>query len=337
MIPIMYNGQEVGSVGLYMPLELFETNQLMFVEKQTTFIFMACLASMVITVGISMLLAYSLAKPIKKLSFATRQLTKGDYSVRVQSNDRDEVGKLSSDISRLAETLEENERLRQLWVSDIAHELRTPLTSLKGQIEALQDGIRQPDKKTYDNLHKGVMRLERLVEDLYDLSRSDLGTFTLITKPVDLYKLIDAEVEARQHEAAQANLSLTINGGTDPVKILGDPQRLQQLIGNLLTNSLRYTDGEGKISVTVQKKGEAAILEIEDTAPGVPDDALPQLFNRLYRVEQSRNRVLGGSGLGLAICQQIVHAHDGTIKAQHGGSGGLRITVSFPLYQETVA
>lgn len=331
MSPLMYNGDRVGSIGLYLPQKLQESNQVTFAEKQTTFMLMALLASGVIAIGTSMFLAYNLARPIRKLSSAARKLNEGDYGVRVKAGYRDELARLSEDFNTLAATLEENELQRKRWVSDIAHELRTPLTSLKGQIEALQDGIRTPDQRTYDILHQGVTRLERLVEDLYDLNRSDLGTFPLVKKKVEFNKLVEITVVAHQGEAEQAGIRLQMTDSSKLLSVYGDTQRLQQLIDNLLTNSIRYTDKGGEINVLLKAQEANAILEVEDSTPGVPDEALPRLFDRLYRVEESRNRALGGSGLGLAICREIVLAHGGSITARHSKSDGLHIIVSIPL------
>jgi len=333
LIPLMHNDVQVGSIGLYMPRKIVETNQLMFVEKQNTFILIACFISIFITICMSTIVSYRLTKPVRRLSSAARKLTEGDLTVRVPAGDSNEMDRLSSDFNTLAETLQENDKQRKQWVSEIAHELRTPLTSLKGQIEAIQDGIRVPDERTFDILHKGVNRLERLVNDLYDLSRSDLGTFTLQENIVDLGRLVDSEIGIHQQEADTAGLTLTRSDYSEDVLVYADTQRLLQLLGNLITNSIQYTDKGGAITVSVCKEKDKAVLTFEDSAPGVPNEALPQLFNRLYRVEQSRNRALGGSGLGLAICREIVRAHNGTITANHAEAGGLKITVTLPLFE----
>lgn len=326
---LLFNGEQVGSIGLYLPEKLSEANQVTFIEQQTTFMVTVLLISVAIAVAVSIFLAFSLTRPIKRLSVAAQKLTEGDYSTRITAWDNDELGRLSHDFNTLAATLEENEQQRKRWVSDIAHELRTPLTSLKGQIEALQDGIRKPDQRTYDSLHKGVSRLERLVEDLYDLNRSDLGTFTMMKTDIDFSKLVQTEATAFQQEAKQAGLELKLNINRE-ITIYGDSQRLQQLLSNLLTNSIRYTDSGGEVKVSLGKEGSNAVLEITDSTPGVPDNALRRLFDRLYRVDESRNRALGGSGLGLAICREIVLAHNGTITARHSTAGGVSIIVTLP-------
>lgn len=331
LIPIMFHDIEVGRLGLFPPHKLSETHQLLFVEKQKLIILMVGIAAVFITVGISLPLAYHLTKPIRRLSLAAKKLNTGDYSTRVSVKAEDELGRLSQDFNALAQTLEENEKTRKQWVSDIAHELRTPLTSLRGEIEALQDGIRKPGKQTYSNLHHGIVRLGRLVEDLYDLAESDLGSISIIPEDLDFVELTSLEIASHQQEAEQAGLVLEFVRKPNVLLVNGDKQRLQQLIGNLLTNSLKYTHSGGKIQVFLKASQSQAILEIQDTSPGVPDESLSRLFNRLYRVDQSRNRSLGGSGLGLSICTQIINAHGGTITAQHSPLGGLSITVTLPL------
>ena len=336
MHQIIYEDRSVGSFGIYPPVEISERHQLLFVEKQRLFILLVVIAAVFITIGISLPLAYHLTKPIRRLSEATKQLKSGDYSTRVKNNANDELGRLSKDINSLAETLEENEIQRKLWVSDIAHELRTPLTGLQGEIEALQDGIREPKTETYDRLHQSVTRLNRLVEDLYDLSRYDLGTFSILPEEIDFYELVANEVKAHRYEAdrASVNLEMTPRGIPDTLSLHGDRQRLAQLVGNLLTNSIRYTYKGGLVRVEVTDSVDSVQLDVLDTVPGVPDEALSRLFNRLYRVDQSRSRGLGGSGLGLAICRQIVLAHNGTITAKHAPQGGLWIQTVLPKAQE---
>lgn len=334
LVPIMYQGAQVGSLGLYSPQALSETHQLLFVEKQKLIIFMVGIAAVFVTIGISLPLSYHLTKPIRRITKAAKKLISGDYSTRVRNNGKDELGMLAQDINTLAETLEENENQRKLWVSDIAHELRTPLTSLRGEIEALQDGIRKPDQRTYGNLHQGVMRLSRLVEDLYDLSRSDLGTLSIFPEQLDFCNLVKNEIEAIRYEAERAGVNLILETKSQLCLVHGDKQRLQQLVSNLLTNSVHYTDKEGEVRVCIQSSSTYIQLDIQDTEPGVPDEALPQLFNRLYRVDQSRSRDLGGAGLGLAICMQIVKVHNGKITAQHAPAGGLWIQVTLPSVQE---
>ncbi len=331
---LSFQNQEIGAIGLYPPEVLQDSHQLLFVKKQKMIIVLVGIAAILISIGLSLPLAFQLTKPVRRLSEAAKRLISGDYSTRVQVTSKDELGALSRDFNTLAETLGNNETQRKQWISDIAHELRTPLTSLQGEIEAVQDGIRQPDQRTFSNLHQGVSRLNRLVEDLYDLSRSELGVLSFYQENIDFRALLVDEVQARQNDAGKANLSLLLKTEQEPIMISGDKQRLQQLINNLLGNSITYTEQGGAIEISLKSGGLKVQMDIMDTAPGVPDEALPQLFNRLFRVEQSRNRSLGGAGLGLAICQQIVTAHNGTVTANHSPSGGLWVQVTLPVLGE---
>ncbi|WP_028579803.1 ATP-binding protein [Desulfogranum japonicum] len=332
-----YQGKEVGRIGIYPPQKLMEVNQLLFVQKQQEVIVLTCLAAILITIVLSLVLAWHWTKPIRLLSVAVQKLALGDYSTRVNNRSGDELERLSHDVNTLAKTLEENEQQRQQWVSDIAHELRTPLTGLKGEIEGLQDGIRKPGPQTYTNLYNGVTRLERLVNDLYDLTRGDMGNFAMMNKQLDLCALVESSLAAHQFEADLAGLELSCKRPDTSLYILGDGQRIQQLMSNLLINSIRYTDSGGKVIVTLAGVERSAVLTLDDSKPGVPDQALSRLFDRLYRVEQSRNRSFGGSGLGLAISRQIVMAHNGQIHASVSPLGGLQICVRFPLLDEAVS
>ncbi len=330
LLPLHYQNRKIGSLGRYSPKIPSDNHQLLFVRKQKLIILLVGVAALFITIGLSLPLAFHLTKPVRRISAAAKNLIAGNYATRVQVISKDELGQLSRDINTLAQTLEKNEIDRKQWVSDIAHELRTPLTSLQGEIEAVEDGIRQPDKQTFKNLHAGVMRLNHLVADLYDLSKSEPGAFSVHFEQIDLLQLIKLEAEAKQIEIEKAGLSLIIETKEQESFISGDMQRLQQLISNLLSNSINYTDKGGTIELKIHIDNNQLQLDIVDTAPGVPETALPHLFTRLYRVEESRNRALGGSGLGLAICKKIVLAHQGTIKARPSSTGGLWIQVTFP-------
>lgn len=329
-----YQNRPIGYIGRYSPQIPADSHQLLFVKKQKLIMLMVVAAAIFITIGLSLPLAFHLTKPIRRLSKAARRLISGDYTTRITESSQDEIGQLSNDINTLAKTLEKNEIQREQWVNDIAHELRTPLTTLQGEIEAVQDGIRPPDNQTFSNLHQGVMRLNRLVEDLYDLSKSELAPLTYHFEELDLLQLIKDEATAKQFEIEKAGLDLLLETDTSVTTISGDKQRLQQLMGNLLNNAINYTDPGGTIKINMLSEKDKIVMNFIDTAPGVPEAALSHLFDRLFRVEESRNRAHGGSGLGLAICKKIVAAHQGTITVQQSPIGGLWVQVILPQYGE---
>jgi two-component system sensor histidine kinase BaeS len=240
----------------------------------------------------------------------------------------DELGRLAGDFNAMALTLEMNEKARRQWLADISHELRTPLAVLQGEIEALLDGIRTVTPETIRSLHAETLRLNRLVNDLYQLSLSDLGTLSYHKEDLDPAVVLRDSVDSFRSEFDRKSIRLEadIPDRTDAT-VFADPERLSQLFANLLDNSLKYTDAGGMLVVRLRGGSNGVTVEFEDSAPGVPGEALGRLFDRLYRVEGSRARESGGAGLGLAICKNIVEAHAGTITAQASPRGGILIRI----------
>jgi two-component system sensor histidine kinase BaeS len=281
----------------------------------------------------ALLLAFALArwllKPVRELAAGTRALAEGDYARRVGDRRGDELGELARDFNHLARTLEQHRESRRRWGADIAHELRTPLSVLRGEIQALQDGIRSVTPSALNSLNAECERIGSLVEDLYQLSLADAGALEYSFESVDLGELLQEGVDLQKHGFADAGLKLELDvrGGA---RVRGDTRRLGQLIDNLLANSRRYTEAPGRVRLTLADEAGSVSMVVEDSAPGVPQAALPRLFDRLFRVDASRNRDTGGAGLGLAICRAIVLAHGGSIEATASALGGLRIEVRLP-------
>jgi two-component system sensor histidine kinase BaeS len=215
-------------------------------------------------------------------------------------------------------------------MADISHELRTPLAVLRGELEAIQDGVRKMSMESLASLQSEVAILTKLVDDLYQLSLSDAGALAYRkeeTDAVHLIQLAEAAFRERFH-AKQLHLTSTL---PDKAPIFGDPHRLSQLFNNLLENSLRYTDSGGGLDIIATRRDKCLQVYFQDSAPGLNEEQLLRIFERFYRTEGSRNRASGGSGLGLAICQNIVEAHGGKIRAEHSPTGGIRIILQLPL------
>jgi two-component system sensor histidine kinase BaeS len=272
-----------------------------------------------------------LLAPVARLTEGTRALAQRRFDTRIAVSTGDELGQLAGDFNTMAETLGAFEKRQRLWISDIAHELRTPLAVLRGEIEALQDGVRPWTAESLDSLHAEAGRLQRLVQDLHELSLADAGALTFNRVPLDLRRVLTAALGRFAPRLAQGQLAVGIEGSRGPIILQGDSDRLGQLFGNLLENTLRYTDSPGKLAIHLAPDDGGVRLLWDDSAPGVPDEALERLFERLFRVEVSRDRSAGGAGLGLAICRHIVAAHGGTITAAHSPLGGLRIAMRLPL------
>ena len=231
----------------------------------------------------------------------------------------------------LAVTLENNYKARQTWVTDISHELRTPLAFIQGQIEAMLDGVRPLSIESVESLNLQVAQLNLLIDDLYQLSIADAGVVTCQKTALSVLPIVQDAIKNCRPLAAKTGIELLLDveRATDD-RCIGDGQRLRQLFDNLLANSVRYTDSPGRAIVRVVNRGEVIVVEISDSAPAVGAEHLPKIFDRLYRVDGSRNRSTGGAGLGLSICKKIVEAHGGQIEALISDLGGLTIRVHLP-------
>lgn len=329
--PIQVNAQVVGYLGFYPRRNLHEDsdNQQFVNDLRRTFILVGLL-TLFSSLIIALLFSRQLVKPIRSLRRSTSALAAGDYKTRIDIHSNDELGDLSRDFNQLAESLQQHETSRRQWIMDIAHELRTPLAILRGEIEAIQDGVSDSSPQTLQSLHQETLHLQRLVDDLYTLSMSDNGSLTYQKTELDFNELIRDSLAQFENQFTKQNIAIQVELPDKPVSFHGDSQRLQQLIQNLLKNSLRYTDTPGKLLIQLQQENQRIRLTIDDSAPGVPNESLPRLFERLYRVENSRNRATGGAGIGLSICYNIVQAHAGKISASHSTLGGLNITMTFP-------
>lgn len=330
--PLVHKSRTVGYVGLLPPKHFLHPVQVRFLSQQRLSLALAAGGMVLVVMLASLPLAKRLVRPIRAIAAATGDLASGKYSVRVPVSSSDEVGQLGRDFNAMALTLEKNEKERRQWVADISHELRTPIAVLRGEIEALLDGVRTITPETIRSLHAEVLRLNRLVEDLYQLSLSDIGALSYRKENLDLAEVLRDSIEAYRHEFVRKGITLFANVSEDgEVMIFADPERLNQLFANLFENSLRYTDAGGRLEISLAVSGEQAVIEFQDSAPGVPEKELDRLLERLYRVEGSRSRTSGGAGLGLAICKNIVEAHEGTISAHPSPLGGLLIRTTFPV------
>lgn len=299
--------------------------------------------------GLALLLSVWLARrwlgPVDALAEGARSIAAGRLDTRVTTTGNDELAQLAHTFNHMAQELASMEQSRRQWLADVAHELRTPLAAMRAEIEAVQDGIRAFDATTAQRLHRQVMRLIRLVQDLRaSLETEGAGTPTGTQVPVQALGVLHEALETMQPRFDRARIAIDTQGLRaletlqPPPLVTGHAEQLHQVFLNLLENTLRYTDAGGCLQLSGQITGPTAqrMLELQwdDTAPGVQAHELPHLFERLFRAEASRTRDsgdLGGSGLGLAICRAIVQAHGGHISAQTSPLGGLRIVLSLPL------
>nr|WP_158651777.1 ATP-binding protein [Marinobacterium profundum] len=330
-IPIGAEGAAVGWLSLQ-PIDVL-SDQLArsFINQQRDSFVWVALSVLLISVLVATILARWFLRPIHLVVQGAQQLSAGDYEARVAVKGQDELAGLALSFNQMATVLQRNEQLRRQWVADISHELRTPLAVLSGEIEALQDGIRKPTRQRIASLYNDIRALSRLVEDLHQLSLADHGTMELMLTEVDLYNVVQLVRGSFDHRMQEHGLKLTLMANpSQNLWVIGDERRLVQLISNLLENSLRYTDAGGEVQLKLSTTGSMLNLQVCDSTPGVPESELSKIFERLYRVDQSRSRAVGGSGLGLTICKYIVEAHAGQILAENRPQGGLSIQVQLP-------
>lgn len=301
-----------------------------FTQAQMRRSMIVALLSLVVVLPLALLFAHLLLRQVQQLATGVHNLTAGRYDQNIQLTRNDELGQLATDINRLGQTLNANRASQRRWIADISHELRTPVAILAGEIDALVDGVREPNEKELKSLSGEVGRLRRLIEDLYMLSRSDAGDLSYQMQQLDLREPIEDSVDRFTERLAECQLTLESSLPANPSMILGDGSRLEQLVGNLLENSCRYTDLGGVVRVTLVQDEMGFVLRIEDSSPGVPAEAMPKLQDRLFRAEQSRSREFGGAGLGLAIAANIVSAHSGQMHFSDSSLGGLCVEIRFP-------
>ncbi len=278
------------------------------------------------------LLSRRVLAPVRELSSAARLLGQGDTSQRVSPRGRDEVAELGRAFNSMASDLERAEQQRKMLMADIAHELRTPLSNVQGYLEAIKDGLLQPDGRTIDTVHEQVMQLGRLVEDLRLLALTEAGDLALHRQPGSLVDVLQMSIDGVKPRAdlRGVHLSLEAPGGLPPVEM--DSMRIAQVVGNLLENAISYAPEGGQVTVTASlSDSDIARVSVADTGIGIPEEDLPNIFDRFYRVDPSRTRATGAAGLGLTIAKGLVEAHGDAIYAESTPGQGSRFTFDLPL------
>lgn len=330
--PVTSGGKRVGWIAAPIRETAFDFADRRFRDQQWRAGWVVALVAVALSAIVAAFLARGLLFPVKRIAAATRKLADGDYATRVEATSNDELGQLVEDFNRLGNALEKHEAARRNFMADVSHELRTPIAVLRGELEAIEDGVRRASPENMASLKAEVARLARLVDDIHDLSLADVGGLAYRFELVDLARIVRETIEhgAARIAARHLDVAFDVRTPDGTLTVRGDGQRLGQLAANLLENTLRYTDDHGRLRIALRIDGRDAVLAWSDSEPGVPSEALPRLFERLFRVEGSRNRTHGGSGLGLAIVKGIVEAHGGTVSAHASELGGLRIEARLP-------
>jgi signal transduction histidine kinase len=263
---------------------------------------------------------------------AARRMETGDYSTRVHTPSRDEVGQLAEAFNTMSGELEGVERLRRDLVANVSHELKTPITAIRAHLENLLDGVEQPDPETLQVMLAQSERLGRLVDQLLDLSRLESGDVPLDRSPVPIAPLVSQVLSEIDVARTDRGVAVTSEVPEDLPPALAARERVHQVLFNLVDNAVRYTPSGGAVTVSAHRHNGSVEIEVHDTGVGIPAEHLPRLFERFYRVDTSRSREGdGGTGIGLAIARSVVEAHGGQIHAESEPGGGSTFTFELPV------
>lgn len=265
--------------------------------------------------GISYLLSRRIVHPLTRMEGITQRFAAGDWAARVPPSDIPELHRLGHSFNRMASELEQVEQQRRELVSDLSHELRTPLTIVRGYLEALSDHKLPAAPETYERLIRETQRLQRLVEDLQELSKLEAGYLPVQRHTLDLPPLIQQVTQRfRDQQLGSEDPQIVVEIAPDLPAVEADSARTEQILVNLLSNALQYTD-TGKITVKAWHQEHQVWLAVQDTGIGIAEPDLPHVFERFWRADRSRSRRSGGTGVGLAICKRLVELQGGEIYA----------------------
>lgn len=311
----MGQGQGMMGQGGGMMSEFYQNFQATFTEALVIAVFAASLVALVV----SFVFSRSILAPVFVMMNASQRIAEGHYDERVQLQGADELNQLAGSFNKMAEQLEQVEDMRRRLLGDVAHELRTPLTAIKGSAEGLMDGVLPASDETYQQIHSEAERLNRLVDDLQELSRVESRAIQLDVHPVDATMLIQTVAKRLQYQFDEKRVTLTLDLPAQPIHILADDGRAIQVLTNLVGNALQYTSESGSVTVSVMQEKDEACFSISDTGVGIPAEHLTHIFDRFYRVDKSRSRAHGGSGIGLTIAKHLVETHGGKIWVESAG------------------
>lgn len=281
----------------------------------------AVIVALVTAIGVSIFVSRRVITPIRRMMQASHHIANGHYRERVEVTGADELSQLADSFNQMAATLEQTETMRRDLIANVAHELRTPLSGIKGYMEGLIDGVLPAQSDTYQQVYREADRLQRLVNDLQELSRVEAGAFELRLQPVDIATLIAQTARRLRPQFDEKAVALTLNLPRNLPPIRVDEDRICQVLTNLIGNALQYTPAGGEVTVAAAIEARNLKVTVKDTGIGIAPEHLPYLFTRFYRVDKSRSRAGGGSGIGLTIAKLLIEAHGGHIWAAGPGSG----------------
>jgi two-component system sensor histidine kinase BaeS len=313
--PVQLDGRTLGTVKVsQLNGQLLTAEEVRLTHQLNRMHLIAGIISAVIAFFVALYLAFTLSRPLREIRAGAEAMGAGDLEARVRETGDAEMRSVARALNLLAATLQHEEELRKASVADLAHELRTPLMGLLGRIEAAQDGVLADDASNLAAMHDEALRLGRLLDDLSALADAERPGLLLTLEQIDLAVVVTGQVNSLADTYADKGIALTRD--LRPTVVAGDPKRLEQIVVNLLSNALRYTDAGGRVTVVVRAEGGNGVLEVTDTGIGISAEDLPHVFSRFWRGDKSRSRATGGAGIGLSIVQELVRAHGGHVAVQ---------------------
>lgn len=338
-VPIELDGKVVGYLLPALrppPTWPLDAAQTAFLARVRRTLWIGAIAALGVALIVGGFLFHSITAPLRELTVASEAVARGDLSARADVRGQDEVAQLADAFNSMAESLDRMETARRNQTADIAHELRTPLTVLQGTLEAMLDGVYPTDE---ENLRAALIQtrtLSRVIDDLRILALADAGKLHLEKDAVDLGSFLKGVVEAYQPQAKGQGIALALETPSGLPTVQADYDRLAQVMGNLLSNSLQYVPEGGQVRVEADRKDRKVVVAVKDDGPGVLAEDLPRLFERFWRADRARRQATGGSGLGLSIARTIVEAHGGRIWAEETAGSGLTVRFSLPVNRGNV-
>jgi signal transduction histidine kinase len=329
-LPIEVRGSVVGYAAMRLPTEGLLPHDVSFRDSVNRLLLYGAIAAAAVALLLGLVLARRAVAPARALTGAARAFARGDRATRISSVRDDEFGEMADAFDAMADTVDEEDRIRRTFASDVAHELRTPLAILRTSVESIQDGVVSSDAASIASLHEEVLRMSRLVEDLETIAQADAARFSLRREPVDLGAEVRTVVVGFRDRFAESGIEL--RSEIEDVHVQGDAVRLRQIVSNLLSNALKFTPRGGRVTVSVAERSDSAILEVTDTGPGIPPEEIDRVFDRFYRGRTVR---AGGSGIGLAVVRDLAGAHGGEVSVESESGRGSRFLVVLPRTPES--
>jgi two-component system sensor histidine kinase BaeS len=318
--PLFIRDREVGRLEVRFILPKRER---VYIERSDTFLLIALGTLGGLAVLLSVVFSGRMTRPLKKMAAAAASISDGDFSKRVDVSARDELGRLSLAFNRMADTLRTQELLRKKMIANVAHELRTPLTAIQGEIEGMMDGLIPANKEQFQSLREEAERLRKMLDGMEELTQAQASRLTLKKKPIEMKPFLENIAERIARQAVEKGIAVLLEC-KEGITAYADPDRLSQVVINLVSNALKAVEGGGTVTISAARAESAAILEIRDTGRGVKDEDLPFIFERFYTVSS------GGLGLGLAIVRELVDAHGGRIDVTSNCGAGSVFAVFLP-------